>query len=207
MKNILLFLFLLVDTTGAEYLAEISLYQKDSYFKQTVYQEHTWQTFEQLKEAKQVVNPASYDLHLLNAAVFYATNKLRDKKGLDQLKFGAGLRDAAVLHTSQMVEKKFFDHFNNKNRKLRSPEDRIKLYVMEYSASGENVDYNYITLPSRTTYWQVAEAIIDDFLHSPPHKKIMLSKNLNHLGAAAQFEIKSKNGLHYYKATQDFSYQ
>src|SRR4051794_13492167 len=109
-------LFLIAD--GDSFLKDIPLYQKDSYFKQKVYAEHDWKSFFQLKEANQIIDPDNYDLHLLNAAVFFATNKLRDEKKLKQLKFSNALRDAAVVHTQQMIDKKFFNHFNNRVPKL-----------------------------------------------------------------------------------------
>ena len=116
---ILLTLFL-PDSGGEKFLEEILLYQKDSYFKTKVYVEHDWKSFVQMKEANEIINPDNYDLHLLNAAVFFATNKLREEKKLKPLEFSAELRNAAVVHSYQMVAKKFFSHFNNKTAKLRS---------------------------------------------------------------------------------------
>ena len=205
MKKLLLLVLLNLPGQGDSFLEEVSLYSADSYFKEKVYAEHDYKSFFQLKEANQVVDAYRYDLHLLGAAVFFATNQLRDKKGLKQLQFAAGLRDAAVVHSYQMVEKKFFDHFNNKTRKLRSPDDRIKLYHSNFNATGENIDYNHIPVSGKTTYADVGKAIVYDFFHSAPHKKIMLNKIYNQLGCAVYFESKPKDGLIYYKATQDYS--
>lgn len=205
MNNTLLLLLLLVTSGGEKFLDDIPAYQLDSYFKQKVYAKHDYKSFALLKEANEVVNPDNYDLHLLNAAVFFATNKLREEKKLKQLKFSSALRDAATVHTFMMVDKKFFDHFNNRNLKLRTPEDRIKLFGTNADFAGENIDYTNIKMPSQTTYWQLAQMIVDDWFHSPPHKKNMLSKNFRSLGCAAYFEIKNKDGFRYVKSTQDFS--
>ena len=208
MKKILLiaFLFPLFAFDGSEkFLNNIAPYQQDSYFKEKVYAEHDRQSFYAMKEPNQVINPESYDLHLLNAAVFYATNKLRKEKGLKELQFSPQLRNAAVIHSSQMIEKNFFDHFNPRTRALHSPDDRMKLCSVQSTAYGENVDLNNITMPSHNTYLQVAETIVKDFLNSPPHKKIMLDKNFTRLGCSAMFEGKDKNGARYYKATQDYA--
>ena len=75
MKNLLLLVFNLMFAGGEKFLNDIPLYQKESYFKLKVYAEHDWNSFYVLKEANQVVDPNNYDLHLLNAAVFFATNK------------------------------------------------------------------------------------------------------------------------------------
>ncbi|MFM2305494.1 MAG: hypothetical protein RLZZ367_163 [Bacteroidota bacterium] len=204
-KNLLLvcLVALLADT---DYLADIPLYQKESYYKQKVYAEHDWKSFYTLKDASQVVNPDNYDMHLLNAAIFYATNKVRAGKHLHELKYNAGLRDAAVVHSQQMVDKKFFDHYNNKTRKLRSPEDRIKMYGnANAQAMSENLDYNNIAMPSKITYLQLADKLVDDWMHSTPHRKTMLSKGYSHLGCGAVFEAKDKTGYRYIKATQDYT--
>jgi uncharacterized protein YkwD len=192
---------------AGKFLDEIALYQKDSYFKEKVYAEHDWKSFSGLKEVNQSVNPDNYDLHLLNAAVFFATNKIRAEKKQKELSYSSALRNAAVVHSQQMVDRKFFNHFG-KAPKLRSPDDRIKLFgTTNATAEGENIDYNHMQ-PGKTTYWQIAEQIVDDFYHSSEHKKTMLSKLYTHLGCAAVLEVSNKDGgLRYYKATQDYSAQ
>ena len=204
-KNLLLLVLVLFKPDGDKFLNEIPLYQNYSYFKQKVYEEHNFKSFSQLKEANEIVRPGNYDLHLLNAAVFFATNKVREGKRLQPLEFSSALRDAAVIHTQQMIEKRFFDHMNNKTRKLHSPDDRIKLFGVNATAMGENIDLNYIAMPSTTTYLQLADKIVDAWMHSTPHRKTMLSRTYSHLGCAAAFEEKDKNGVRYMKATQDYS--
>ena len=205
MKNLLLFTFALFNSGGEKFLKDIPLYQKESYFKQKVYAEHDWKSFSELQEASQIVDPNNYDLHLLNAALFFVANKVREDKRLKPLKFSPQLRDAAVVHSQQMIEKKFFDHFNNKTRKLHSPEDRIKLFGVEADAMGENIDFYNIDMPSKATYLQLADKIVDEWMHSTPHRKTMLSKIYSHLGCGAMFEESDKNGVRYIKATQDYS--
>ena len=203
-KNLLLVCLLVAG--GAEFLEGIALYQKDSYYKDKVYADHDWKSFYALKDANQVVNPDNYDMHLLNAAVFYATNKVRAAKKLPELKYNAGLRDAAVVHSQQMVDKKFFDHYINKTRKLRNPADRISMFGSpDARAMSENIDYNNIPMPSKTTYLQLADLLVDDWMHSAPHRKTMLSKGFSHIGCAAVFEPTNKSGYRYIKATQDYT--
>ena len=191
--------------TGDNYLSRIGLYGKESYFKQKVYSEHDLKSFYQLKEPNTIIDADNYDLHLLNACVFYATNKLRESKGLNPLQFSPPLRDAAVVHTYQMIEKNFFNHFNNLNPALRSPEQRMKLFGVKETAMAENIDYNYIPVNGKITYLQVAEEIVNDFYHSPPHRKNMMGREFTHLGCATIFEKHGKQGVRYFKATQDFS--
>lgn len=206
MKTPLLLLFLFLGSGNAEkFLNDVPLYSNESYFKEKVYAEHDWKSFMQLKDANEIVNPDNYDLHLLNASVFFSTNKLRDKKNMKQFRYSSTLRNAAIVHSYQMVEKNFFDHFNKRSIPLRSPDNRIQLFGTLASTAGENIDYTHIVLPSQTTYAQLGELLVDDWFHSAPHKKNMLSKNFGALGCGAFFETKNKDGVRYVKATQDFS--
>lgn len=189
---------------GDDYLQKIGLYTSDSYYKQKVYAEKDRSAFYNLSDLNKIVDPEDYDMHLLNAAMFYATNKQRAAKGVSELKFSPALRDAAVLHTHQMVEKNFFDHFNSKTRKYYSPEKRFKLFGLEPPASAENIDYTYLQEEGSTTYLQLAEAIVKDLYDSPAHRKNMLSKAYNSLGCAVVFEHSKHDGNWYCKATQDF---
>lgn len=204
-KNLLLLVLITVGGGGEKFLEEIPLYLKDSYFKEKVYAEHSWKSFSALKEANRIIDPDSYDLHLLNASLFFVTNKVRQEKKLQPLKYSAQLRDAAVVHSQQMVEKRFFDHFNNKTKKLRSPEDRMVLFGVQANAMGENIDYNNLAMPAKSSYIQLAEKIVDEWMHSAPHRKTMLSKTYSHLGCGAMFEASNKDGVRYVKATQDYS--
>lgn len=200
-----LLLPLLAFDSGEKYLDKIASYQKASYFKQQVYTGHNWKSFYKTLPAQSIVDPNDYDIHLLNAAVYFATNKLRESKGLKTLQFSPQLRDASVVHTNQMIEKNFFDHFNSKTPALRSPDQRIKMFGVNSAAEAENVDYTNILVNAKTTYIALAEKIVDDWFHSPPHRKNMLGKEFTHLGCAAMFETKDKQGARYIKATQDFS--
>lgn len=202
--KILLVYFFLFFSSDEKFLKEIPQYENDSYFKQKVYSEHNWQSFYQLKEANAKVNPENYDYHFLNAAFFFATNKQREKSNKPALKFSAALRDAACVHTHQMIEKNFFDHYNSRKPKLYSPEKRMALFGIKDVETGENCDLNYVEDDEEITYIQLAEKIVDDFYHSPGHKKNMLRKSFSYLGCAVEFELSEKKGAWYFKATQDF---
>lgn len=208
MKKGALFLlgFLLMSfDDGSNYLQKLPLYTHDSYFKEKVYAEKDWKSFYAMQEPQQAVSPTSFDMHLMNAAFFFATNKLRQQKHLKQLAYMPGLRDAAVLHTNEMVERNFFDHYNSRNRKYYSPEKRMELFGIKGQAGAENCDYTYLEIEKGTSYLQLAEEIVDDLYKSPPHKKNMMNKLYNRLGCAVLFEKKPKDGAWYCKATQDFA--
>lgn len=188
------------------YLQRINGYSNESYYKQKVYAEHTWKTFYALADAKKVIDVDNYDLHLLNAALFYATAKVRSEKGLGEIKFNNGLRDIALIHSHLMVTKKFFDHNNKFDAKLKTPSQRMALIGISNTWTGENIDLNYIENNKNITYLQAAEKAIADFLKSPPHRKTMLDKNYNCLGTAIFIEATDNQGVRYFKATQDYAF-
>ena len=209
MKKILLILALLpllAFDSGEKYLGKIEWYQKDSYYKQKVYAQHDWKSFYRLKEAQANIELFDIDEHLLSAAVFFATNKMRESKHVKPLQFSHQLRDAAVVHTNQMIEKGFFDHFNKFTPDLRSPDQRIKLFGIASTALAENIDRTGSRIDGKTTYLQLAEQIVQDFYDSPPHRKNMLGKEFTHLGCVAVFEqLGHQQWTHYVKVTQDYS--
>ncbi len=212
MKNFVLVGFVLLLMSfdlGSRLLNKLPFYKKESYFKKDVYSEKSWKQFYAVKEAQQVVNPADYDFHLLNAAFFYATNKLREEHKVKLLQFSEALRDAAAFHTHEMVAKKFFDHYNNTGvPKLRSPRQRMQVFTgnQQLGLSGENCDENFVEPYEPLTYIQVAERIVQDLYDSPPHKANMLEKGFRYFGGAVIFEQpRGKNEAVFLKATQDFT--
>ncbi|MBL7777470.1 MAG: CAP domain-containing protein [Chitinophagales bacterium] len=208
-KSKWLIVFLLFSFTpikdGEKWLSDVPGFSTNNYYTAQVYGEHTWQSFEQLSDAKQVVNPAQLDYHLLNAAVFFATNRQRDKSRKPLFRFSSLLRNAAAVHTHQMISKKFFDHVNRKTPALSTMEKRLALFGITNVASAENCDYTYIDVDGSTTYWQLALEIVEDFYKSSGHKKNMLNKTYTHLGCTAEFEPKSDGNYHYVKVTQNFA--
>lgn len=44
-KNLLLLVLVAVSGGGEKFLEEIPLYKKDSYFKEKVFEEHSWKSF------------------------------------------------------------------------------------------------------------------------------------------------------------------
>jgi len=205
MSHLLLSVLLLLLYDGQKYLNEISLYRQESKFKSTLYAGKSSDEFATSTEISQAINPIDYDIHLLHAALHFATNEARVKNGRSELKFAPSLRDAALLHTNEMITRNFFDHFNKRNRKYYSPEQRLNAFDIKNVASAENCDYTYIELTKTTTYLQLARAIVKDFYESSGHKKNMLSKTYTHLGCGAMFEPKAKKGVWYVKATQVFA--
>lgn len=207
MNKLLLIAFIqLFAGPGEKLLSEIPGFAHESYFRTKVYNEHNADSFFELKEVHQEINPTNYDVHLLSAAVFFAVNKLRENKNLKPLLYADALRNAAAVHTWQMVSKNFFSHYNNKNRKLTTPEQRLQLFHANADTYGENCDMSSIFDDDGVTYARLAKEIVENLYDSPSHRKIMLSRDFRYMGCFTMFELKMKDkGVWYCKTTQNFT--
>jgi len=148
----------------------------------------------------------SLNLELLQAAIFHSTNLQRSQKR--QFKYGKNLEKGAVFHSTEMESKGFFSHFNRKNKKYKTPFHRAEKFKAKFITIGENIleeialDYkdnsvydselengtyvfyhrNNGKIVRELTYKELADKMVDSWMHSPPHKVNILSKDYTHLG-------------------------
>jgi len=146
------------------------------------------------------------NLELLQAAIFHSTNLQRSQKR--QFKYGKNLEKGGVFHSTEMLNKGFFSHINRKNKKYKTPFHRAEKFKANYVAVGENIleeialDYkdnsmydseqkngtyvfyhhNNGKIVRELTYKEFADKMVDSWMHSPPHKANILSKDYTHLG-------------------------
>lgn len=191
---------------GAQpYLADILKYNEASNFEDARYKVLDWRDFDKLEEANELVDPNNYDFDLMNAAVFYAVNKFRSAKNLPPLKFDGRLRDAASIHSWQMVKKNFFDHMDFYDDSLRSPDRRMMLCGYSGQKMTENISRIYLDRSKPLTYIQVAAKIAAEWSKSKDQNHHMLDPELERLGCGLVFEVHSNlQGLIYFRVTADF---
>lgn len=227
MKSAQQFLFLFLvsinafaqgDCSSCKSLDEIL--KSETAFSDSLYSVYDYSSFEKLKTANQIVDLYHPDNHLLNAAIFYATNKIRVKKNLPQFSFSPELRNAAWLQAIAMEENDFFSHVNLSEPEIRSLEDRVAYFGYDWSSLTENiatefllryVDNDRYTWDEKNgtyrfydedqheitarTYLEVAEAIVQSWMNSPPHKKQILNKDYTELGCGAAVISNTLNSL------------
>lgn len=176
------------------------------------------------------IDVKNFNAEILNAAVFFATNEIRKKHKLPQLKYNASLGVSATMHSTDMAKGNFFDHTNNKNKKHKEPEDRALLadiknphiaeniiegFLLVYTSgdvviSGEpGVFYkneNYIPIPFRS-YLELADELLRQWMDSEGHRDNILSKDAVELGCgSALFRMKDFNEMPCVKCTQNFQW-
>lgn len=165
--------------------------------------------------ALQLVDIEKPDVALLDMAVFFASNEQRLKRKLPALGYHAVLREAALFHSIEMRDKRFFSHINKGDKENREPDQRIKNKGgADFTAFGENIiempayklrpdeRYDAVKNPDGTftflnlkgkplrlmTYGEFGRALVKLWMTSPDHKANIMSKDFTHLGCGSAFD-------------------
>ena len=190
---------------ASPYLAKVAKYNEASSFEDIRYKDLDWQKFYKLDEANELADPVNYDFDLMNAAIFFATNKYRASRGIAPLKFEPRLRDAATIHSAQMVKKNFFDHMNYSDAKILGPDKRMELCGYKGQKIAENLARGFADRGKPVSYTQLADKMIQELSKSKEHNKHLIDPELEKLGCGLIFESStSPEGLIYFRLTQDF---
>lgn len=113
-------------------------------------------------------------------------------------------------HSISMAKNDFFDHFNKKEKKRRSPENRAKLAGIVNPKLGENI--SAIGGRSFGSYLALADHLVQGWIDSPSHRKTLYSKNALQLGCGVYYfnglwqknRAVYKQGNGFWLATQNF---
>lgn len=174
-----------------------------SQWRQAWYRTFTHKTFSQWTPAQQTMVWGQVDLPLLQAAVFFETNRQRARFGRAPLGFARLLEKAAVLHSRDMVRLKFFSH-NSPIRRKKTPSARVFMLRPMRWGVGENIAISFAIryrsgsrvgirngrlispvtrkpIPSHT-YLSAAKAVVQQWMGSPGHRENILSKTYTLLG-------------------------
>ena len=157
---------------------------------------------------KTTVDPTNFNFELINAALFHLSNRERTKKGKKPLLYYNDLEKAAKIHSTEMAKHHFFDHINPKNKKYKTPADRIFIFNSDYRTVGENIVANNLikytgetleyTISKRngttvylnsegkeleyTNYIDLALKLTSQWMNSVPHKKNILNSDYKLVG-------------------------
>jgi uncharacterized protein YkwD len=172
------------------------------------------------------------DYPRLHAAIFYATNEIRLKRGLTYLEYAPELERSAFGHARRMAEKNFFSHTDSTDRRYATPNDRGRLagianpflaeniadtFAIAYAAgknvyprSGAKGSFSYAPdgplLPPHT-YLSFADDVLKIWMNSSGHRANILSTNALQLGCGTYLYYKSSfYGMPMFKAVQNFQW-
>ena len=199
-----------------------------SAWNEKYYDSVTVNNFRKFAPFSQQIDINNFDHRLADAAVYYATNEIRNNKKLPVLTYHKSLEIAAYMHSNDMAEKRYFDHINNKNKKRRTPEERTKLAGISNPYPAENITEGFVLdyiankpvypkgkgkfsysvdggLIQPLTYLQLADNLLNAWMNSKGHRENILSKNNRELGCGVALYIDEKfNDMPMVKATQVF---
>ena len=179
-------------------------------WKDKYYNELNDDDFRDLKAFNKPINLKNPDYKILNAAVFFVTNEARLEYGLEALSYQSNLEVMAWNHSVRMGKDDFFDHIHPKSRKRKKPENRAQLAGIKNPFVSENI--TAIGGMKFGSYLELADALVDSWIDSPPHRATLYSKDALELGCGVYYydgvwqknrDIK-KQGNGFWLATQNF---
>lgn len=210
------------------YIFSITGISGQSAWSPEYYNQYNLNTFRSFDPFHDTIDIKNFDHRLANAAVFYVTNEIRKKKKLLYIAYNKNLEVAAYFHSKSMATKLFFNHINRKDSKRKTPNDRAEMAGIENPYAAENIVEGFVldyianknayprgkgqfsykpegNLIPVLTYINLAELLLDAWMHSPPHKANIVSKNNLQLGCGVALYIDHKfNDMPMVKATQLF---
>ena len=135
------------------------------------------------------------DLSEMEKIIFEKVNQVREKAGLNPLKYNANLAEVALGHSADMVKREYFSHYNPegegpvKRVKDAGFEDKLSADGNFYFSVAENIGYvkpGYISslnnMRVERTPYSLGVAQVRMWIRSKPHKKNMLSKDYEETG-------------------------
>jgi len=143
--------------------------------------------FRRYAEFNQNIDPLNPNYSILNACMLLAINEERVKHRLPALEWHIALETSAYFHSKAMADYKFFSHYNMLDSNRLSAESRGLLAGIKNPLMGECIAQSSFTKP---TYLAMCDVFIDLWMHSAPHKKIILSENANAIGVGFYFNNK-----------------
>lgn len=163
-----------------------------------MYDEYTYKNYTKYSAFNQPIDENNYDLDLMEAAIFYETNRQRAKYKLSPLKHDANLSLCARNHSLDMVNYNFFSHESPVPGKT-VPQDRLA----EVDRDGYTACENLVFVSVRKSYAETAKYMVEEkWMKSKGHRANILRANMTYLGCGVAFY---RDGDYFYaKATQNF---
>ena len=134
---------------------------------------------------------ASGSQSVIEAAIFNATNQIRQQQGLPQFRSAPPADSLSRGHSNSMLNQRTLSHSGAQGRAQSSTASM----GIAYKGYGENVAYDYDAGSPGAT----ADKIVKGWMNSPPHRKNILNRQATYLGVGT---ASGPNGVVY--ATQLF---
>ncbi|HEX5420088.1 MAG TPA: CAP domain-containing protein [Gammaproteobacteria bacterium] len=137
---------------------------------------------------------AAVDLDAVAQRIAESTNEFRRKHARETLRVDDRLEAAAKYFAGYMAGTGKYGHTADG----REPSERAKSRGYDFCAIAENIAYAYSS--SGFSAESLTQALVQGWIHSPPHRKNMLDAALADIGVGVAYSAKTG----YYYAVQDF---
>jgi uncharacterized protein YkwD len=186
-------------------------------FAQNYYQS-SWKDFSKSSAANQIINAYSPDYQLLNAAIFHATNEMREQHRLPVFQYSEPLFKASDSHAQTIMKSGKLSHFGTNGSK---PHERIMVFSKDFMGYAENLaqyplldspnsfcleknskgDFVYFDCKTKKpyqiyTYWSYARLAVAGWMGSEGHRRNILDREMQFLACAVKVSanpFKSQN--------------
>lgn len=201
----------------------------ESVWSAPLYDEYTEETFDRFEPFAGTIDFDTIDYPLLNASIFFHTNRQRRAHGREPLPWSLQLETAAYHHSRIMAELGFVSH-SSRAAGRRSTSDRARLAGITNPRIAENVAQNFgiqyragsrmrygergvffypgedTPIPNHT-YLSLGAALVQQWMDSTGHRRNILSTDAVAMGSGADFRAdSSSNDLPKVYATQNFQW-
>lgn len=164
-----------------------------------MYNQYDYTNYTDYPDFNRSVETTGFDADLLEAAVFYETNRQRALNGLPLFEYSYNLEVCAHNHSVDMVNYDFFDHESPVSGK-KTLEERLAIVEMDEIAMAEGE--NIAITPLQSSYTATAKSLVQQWMNSPGHRANILDPDFTHLGCGVAF-YRHSSTIHI-KATQNF---
>lgn len=151
------------------------------------------------------VSPDYFDISQMNEKLTEALNIYRAKKNISPLLPNIELSSAACTHSNEMMRLNFFSHINNRNKSLKTFENRAQNSgYNNYIYLGENIYYSKQYFDSKFTIDDLVDETIRKLAASAIHNKNMLNSRYQEAGVCVAVKISSDKTYYEFYVTQMF---
>lgn len=149
------------------------------------------------KSAQDIVRASDFDEAFLTELVKQKIDDLRKKRRLPALQTNDALVAAAKHHADYLERSNLMSH-SELNLRYRTPQNRAEKFGFRNPFVGENIAQSYITFGSSfggraiaDTYDDVANDLVDLWVHSPGHHQNLLRSSYVTTGVAVAVDFQS----------------
>lgn len=195
----------------------------------SIYKNYSHLNYRKTQEFQNIIDLKNINYQILNASIFFRTNEIRVKYGLNVLAYHKSLELSASMHARDMCSGGFFSHINPTKSDRKNPSDRFRLCGITNPMAAENIANSFaIKYKSNSkvyiidkeamlysyspegkpiephSYISFADRLLEQWLNSKGHRENILRATAIELGCAAVFFRENELAIPKFMCVQNF---